>query len=84
MGLRDKRKEAFDWAECMDGSGHSVDEILEDLRDKIETQDKAFIKELKISLSPEEIRESPNWLVRESRPFEIIDRINKLAGPDLI
>ena len=69
FNLKEKRKEAFDWVECMDKSGQSSDEIIEDLKDKIEKQDKEFLRRLK-----EEI-ENPTY------PYaNVIQLIDKLSG----
>lgn len=72
--LSSKRKEAFSWAECMDKSGNSIGEILEDLQDKIEKQDKDFIRKLKFHFR------APKGKFGSS----INEYIDKLAGEKLI
>ena len=70
FNLKEKRKEAFDWAECMDESGQSIDEIIEDLKDKIEKQDKEFIKLLEEKIVH----------IEEITRARAISEINKLSG----
>ncbi len=72
FNLKEKRKEAFSWAECMDDSGNCITEILEDLQDRIEKQDKELISILK--------KYNKNKLMGKDFILISIKDFNKLAG----